>query len=154
MDCYFTALDYLLKAIKLDGGDAGDLRSRRALRVRLQAAADALVDEDDLWAGTISPAEPRKLTDAAASPTRAIKSASAIPALVLAVVAVSLSAAISKSGPSGLVAILDQLAPTLAALALLYVALQFPFLPEDTMVNGNFTKPASLDLWAGEYVKR
>lgn len=149
VDCYFTALDYLLKAIKLDDGDAGDLRSRRALRVRLQAAADALMDGGDSRAGSAPSAGPRKLTDPM-NTARATTSASAFPTLVLAVVAVSLLAAIAKSGSSGSGAVTDQVAPTLVAVALLYIALQFPFLPEDTMYNGISTKPASLDMWSGE----
>ncbi|KAL7009237.1 hypothetical protein EMMF5_001435 [Cystobasidiomycetes sp. EMM_F5] len=49
VDCYFTSLDYLLKAVKVEIGDSDhEERTRRAMRARLQAAVDSLTRPEDL----------------------------------------------------------------------------------------------------------
>lgn len=41
VDCYFTSLDYLIKAVKFESTPSDD-RTRKAIRARLQAMADSL----------------------------------------------------------------------------------------------------------------
>lgn len=50
MDCYLSALDYLLKSVKLedDLGKSTNHSTRRAIRARLQLAADALMAPEEL----------------------------------------------------------------------------------------------------------
>ncbi|KAK5458907.1 hypothetical protein LTR55_011991 [Exophiala xenobiotica] len=42
LDCYFTSLDYLVKALKIEGPGAYSEKSRGAIRARLQTLLDSL----------------------------------------------------------------------------------------------------------------
>lgn len=47
VDCYFTSLDYLLRAIKTDIDTDADKRTKKGVRARLQAMADSLTTPEE-----------------------------------------------------------------------------------------------------------
>lgn len=48
MDCYFTSLDYLIKALKTENEEVLDVKTRRSVRARLQTLSDALSTPEEL----------------------------------------------------------------------------------------------------------
>lgn len=48
MDCYFTSLDYLIKALRVEGNDPSDSKHRKAIRVRLQTLLESFSTPEEL----------------------------------------------------------------------------------------------------------
>jgi hypothetical protein len=50
VDCYFTSLDYLIKALKTDANGVADSKTRKAIQVRLQTLLDSLSTPEEIAA--------------------------------------------------------------------------------------------------------
>ena len=79
MDCYFSSLDHLLKAINLDS-NASDGKIRKAIRARMAAAADSILPSEDEIAlpeqgsNNVAPSELTLAMDLAAFESRRVAS--------------------------------------------------------------------------------
>jgi len=50
VDCYFTSLDYLIKALKADTEDLVDHKTRKSVRARLQTLLESLSTPEEIAA--------------------------------------------------------------------------------------------------------
>lgn len=48
VDCYFTSLDYLIKALKMEDSNTSDSKHRKAIRVRLQTLLESFSTPEEL----------------------------------------------------------------------------------------------------------